>query len=163
MNRNWYAVYTTVRHEKKVNEALVEKGIETFLPLREVLSQWKDRRKRIKIPLFPGYLFINICLEDRWRVLSTRGTLRIVGSGGVPIPVSLDQIGAIKRVLESRVECDCYPYLTQGREVVVVNGPLEGIKGRILERRGNYRIIISVDTIRRSVSVEVDPRDIELV
>jgi transcriptional antiterminator NusG len=152
-----------VRHEKKVNEALVEKSIETFLPLREVLSQWKDRRKRIKIPLFPGYLFINIALEDRWRVLSTRGTLRIVGSGGVPIPVSLDQIEAIKRVLESRVECDCYPYLTQGREVVVVNGPLEGIKGRILERRGNYRIIISVDTIRRSVSVEVDPRDIELV
>jgi transcriptional antiterminator NusG len=163
MNRNWYAVYTMVRHEKKVNEALVEKSIETFLPLREVLSQWKDRRKRIKIPLFPGYLFINIALEDRWRVLSTRGTLRIVGSGGVPIPVSLDQIEAIKRVLESRVECDCYPYLTQGREVVVVNGPLEGIKGRILERRGNYRIIISVDTIKRSVSVEVDPRDIELV
>lgn len=152
-----------VRHEKKVNEALVEKSIETFLPLREVLSQWKDRRKRIKIPLFPGYLFVNIALEDRWRVLSARGALRIVGLGGVPIPVSLDQIEAIKRVLESRVEYDCYPYLTQGREVVVVNGPLEGIKGRILERRSNYRIIISVDTIKRSVSVEVDPRDIELV
>ncbi|MER3446520.1 MAG: antitermination protein NusG [Candidatus Dadabacteria bacterium] len=163
MNREWYAVYTTVRHEKKVNDALSEKNVETFLPLREVLSQWRDRRKRIKVPLFPGYLFINIALEDRLRVLSTKGALRIVGSGGVPVPVSLDQIEAIKRVVEGKVEYDCYPYLTQGREVVVINGPLEGVRGRILERRGNYRLIISVDTIKRSVSVEVDPRDIELV
>ncbi len=162
MNREWYAVYTMVRHEKKVNDSLAEKNIETFLPLREVLSKWKDRKKRVRIPLFPGYLFINIPLQDRWNVLNTSGVVKILGVNGNPVPVSLEQIEAVRRVLESKVEYDCYTYFTQGREVVVVNGVLEGVRGRILERRGNYRLIISVDIIKRSISVEVDARDIEL-
>jgi transcription antitermination factor NusG len=164
VNREWYAVYTVVRHEKTVNSALSEKNIDTFLPLREVISQWKNRRQRVQFPLFPGYLFVNIPLQDRWDVLNTRGVVRILGVGisGNPIPIPVEQINAIKSLLESRVGCDPYPYFTQGREVVVANGPLQGVRGRILERRGNYRLVLSIDIIQRSVSVEVDVRDIEL-
>ncbi len=162
INKDWYAVYTVVRHEKRVNNALAQKDIETFLPLREEVSQWKDRRKRIQFPLFPGYLFVNSLLLDRWKILNTRGVVRILGINGAPIPVPVEQIEAIKRLLESKLKFDPYTYFTQEREVVVVHGPLQGIKGRILERRGDYRLILSVDMIKRSVSVQVDIKDVEL-
>jgi len=156
MNKEWYAVYTVVRHEKTVNSSLAEKYIETFLSLREEVSSWKDRRKRVQLPLFPGYLFVNMLLQDRWSVLNTRGVVRILGINGNPVPVPVEQIDSIKRVLESKLKYDPYPYFTQGREVVITNGPLQWITGRILERRGNYRLILSIDIIQRSVVVEVD-------
>lgn len=162
INKEWYALYTVVRHEKTVNSALAQKDIETFLPFREITSQWKDRRKRIQLPLFPGYLFVNMLLQEMWTVLNTRGVVKILGVNGSPIPVPVEQICTIKRLLESNLKYDHYPYFSQGKEVVVVNGPLQGIRGRILERRGNYRLILSVDIIQRSVSVEVDIRDVEV-
>ena len=156
MNKEWYAVYTVVRHEKTVNSSLAEKYIETFLPLREEVNSWKDRRKRVQLPLFPGYLFVNLLLKDRLSVLNTRGVVRILGINGNPVPVPVEQIDAIKRVLESKLKYDPYPYFIQGREVVITNGPLQGMRGRILERRGSYRLILSIDIIQRSVVVEVD-------
>ncbi|MBI2485757.1 MAG: UpxY family transcription antiterminator [Deltaproteobacteria bacterium] len=161
--KEWYSVYTMVRHEKAANLALAEKDIETFLPLREVLSRWKDRKKRIQIPLFPGYLFVNIHLKDMWDVLNRRNVVRILGVQGIPIPVPVEQINAIKRLLESDLRYDPYPYFAEGKEVIVVNGPLQGVRGKILEVRGNYRLILSVDFIQRSVSLEIDIKDIELV
>ncbi|MGH7890184.1 MAG: UpxY family transcription antiterminator [Thermodesulfobacteriota bacterium] len=161
--KEWYAVYTVVRHEKAVNSALAEKEIETFLPLREVLSRWKDRKKRIQIPVFPGYLFVNIHLKEMWDVLNRRSVVRILGVKGIPIPVPVDQISAIKSLLESNLRYDPYPYFSEGREVIVINGPLQGIRGKIVEVRGNYRLILSVDLIQRSVSVEIDMKDVELV
>jgi transcription antitermination factor NusG len=161
IEKEWYAVYTVVRHEKRVNYALQEKDIETFLPLREQVSQWKDRKKIVHFPLFPGYLFVNSRLVDRWKLLNTRGVVRILGINGAPIPVPVEQIEAIKRLLESKLKFDPYAYLAQGKEVVVAKGPLQGITGRILERRGDYRLILSVDMIRRSVSAQVDIRDVE--
>src|SRR5919108_6069750 len=128
MNKEWYAVYTVVRHEKSVNSALCEKNIETFLPLREVVSQWKDRRKRVQLPIFPGYLFVNISLQYRWDVLNTRGVVRILGVNGAPIPVPVEQIDAIRKLLGNKLKYDTYPYFIQGREVEVVNGPLQGIR-----------------------------------
>jgi len=110
MNKEWYAVYTVVRHEKTVNSSLAGKYIETFLPLREEVSSWKDRRKRVQLPLFPGYLFVNLLLQDRLSVLNTRGVVRILGINGNPVPVPVEQIDAIKRVLESKLKYDPYPY-----------------------------------------------------
>jgi transcription antitermination factor NusG len=161
--KEWYAVYTVVRHEKAVNSDLAEKDIETFLPLREVLSRWKDRKKRIKIPLFPGYLFVNIDLKEMWDVLNRRSVVRILGVKGIPIPVPVEQINAIRRLLESDLRYDPYPYFAEGKEVIVVNGPLQGVKGKILEVRGNYRLVLSVDLIQRSVSLEIDIKEVELV
>lgn len=161
--KEWYAVYTLVRHEKAVNLALAEKDIETFLPLREVLSRWKDRKKRIQLPFFPGYLFVNIDLTEILDVLSRRSVVRILGLNGVPIPVPVEQINAIRRLLESNLRYAPYPYFTQGKEVIVVNGPLQGVRGKILEVRGNYRLVLSADLIQRSVSLEIDMKDVELV
>lgn len=160
-DRAWYAVYTIVRHEKKVNEALMGKETVTYLPLAETLSRWKDRRKKVRIPLFPGYLFVNIDPKERRDVLSTRGVVSILGVNGAPVPIPDEQIDGLKKLLSSDYKYDPYPYFAEGREVVVVRGPLEGVRGRISERRGEFRLILSVDLLRRGVSVEVDVRDVE--
>lgn len=163
VSREWYAVYTVVRHEKAVNSALARRGIETFLPIREVLSQWKNGiKKKVQFPLFPGYLFTNISLQDCWSVLNTRGVVRILGVNGTLVPVPAEQIDAVRKILECNLKYDLYPYFSQGREVTVVNGPLQGVRGKIVRRRGNYRLVLSVDNIKRSIAVEVDIRDVEL-
>lgn len=162
----WFAVYTVVRHEKAVNSSFLKNNIETFLPLREVVSQWKDRRKKVLIPLFPGYIFVRIFDSDSWSILSilnTRGVVRILSSNGSFLAVPAQQIDSVKRLVEANVEYDPYQYLVEGKEVTLVNGPLRGVAGKILERKGQNWLIVSIDIIKRSVSVKVDPADVELV
>lgn len=131
-----------MRHEKSVNAALADKEID--------------------MSLFPGYLFINPSPENRLKVLNTRGVIRILCVNGSPTPVPNEQIESIKRLLETNLYFDPFPYFTEGIEVVVVNGPLEGMKGKIIERRGECRLIMSVYLIKCSISVEVDITDVEL-
>lgn len=162
----WYAVYTIVRHEKAVNSSLINNDIETFLPLREVVSQWKDRRKVVRIPLFPGYVFVRIFDKDSRSVLSifnTKGVVRILGSNGGYQPVPAQQIDSVKRIVETKYEFDPYLSLVKGSEVRIANGPLQGLTGRIVQRKGQKRLIVSIDIIKRSVSVRVDPADVELL
>ena len=162
---SWYAVYTIVRHEKKVNTALINKNISTFLPIRDQLSQWKDRKKRVQLPLFPGYVFVNIHPENTKNLLdiyNTRGVVRILGNNSQHTPIPVEQINSIKTLLESGLDYDLYPYLTEGKEVVVISGPMEGVKGKILKRKGKDRLILTVDLIKRSVGIELEAGLVEL-
>ena len=160
---SWFAVYTKARHEKKASRALAEKNVETFLPAREIVSRWKDRKKKVLMPLFPGYLFVNIDPSDRYTVLNTNGVVRILGNNGVPVPVPLEEIEATKRLIETGLKYEPLPYSIVGKEVEVVRGPLEGTKGGILRTKGAYSLILSVHLIRRSVSVEVDLNDVDFI
>lgn len=160
---SWFAVHTKARHEKKTNRALAEKDVETFLPLREVVSQWKDRKKKVLMPLFPGYLFVNIYPSDEYTVLNTNGVVNILGNNGVPVPVSPEEIVAVKRLIEAGLKYEPFPYSIVGREVELIRGPLEGVIGRISRRKGAYRLILSVHLIGRSVSVEVDLNDVDFI
>jgi transcription antitermination factor NusG len=161
---NWYAVYTRSRHEQKTNERLLEKKIETFLPLIERWSRRKDRRKRIQIPLFPGYLFVRTLLEAQihLEILKTEGVVQILGNNENPIPIPGEQIRAIQSLIRNGVAIERHPYLKEGMKVRVVNGPLMGIEGILVktETKKN-RLIISVDLLQESVSVEMDDLDIE--
>ncbi len=163
VDRRWYAVYTVVRHEKAADRALKQKQIETFLPLREITSQWKDRKKRVLLPLFPGYLFVSTTLDYKLDILNTPGIVRILGMSGAPAPIPDDQIESIRTLLDSKVPFDPHPYMTEGKMVIVSHGPLQGIIGRILKRRGLNKLILSVDLIKRAVSVEVDIGIVELL
>lgn len=160
---NWYAVYTIVRHEKAVYSSLIDKSINTYLPIREVVNRWKDRNKKVLLPLFPGYIFVNFDLKDKLNVLTTKGVVRILGVNGNPIAIPDQQVNSIKGLLESNLNYDPYQYLVEGKEVKVVNGPLTGSRGKVIERRGQYRLILSVDLIQRAVSVEVDIDDVDLI
>jgi transcription antitermination factor NusG len=164
--KHWYAVYTVVRHEKAVNSSLSGKNIETFLPLREVMSQWKDRKNRVRLPLFPGYIFVRVLEKDTCSILiilNTKGVVRILSSNGSYEVVPAHQIDSIRLLVDTNVEYDPYKYLVKGKEVVVVNGPLQGVSGKILKRKGQNRLIVSIGIIKRSASVEIDPADVELV
>lgn len=160
---SWFAVHTKARHEKKTNRALTEKDVETFLPLREVINQWKDRKKKVLLPLYPGYMFVRIDPRDRFDVLNTAGVVRILGNNGVPTPVPAEEIEATRILLETGFKYDLFPYDVTGREVEVAKGPLQGARGRILWTKGAYSLVLSVHLIRRSVSVEVDLNDVDFI
>ncbi len=156
-------MYTKSRHEKKANWALLEKSVETFLPLREVLVRWKDRNKRVLVPLFPGYLFVRIDPKERLNVLNTRGVVCMLGNNGSPVPVPAWEIESARKLLRSGLRFSPFPYEMEGKEVSIVRGPLEGVRGKVLYARGGCNLILSVNLIRRSVSVEVDMNDVEFV
>ncbi|GBD39971.1 Transcription antitermination protein RfaH [bacterium HR37] len=157
----WYAVYTKSRHEKVAEINLRVRGVRTFLPLREVVSQWKDRKKLISVPLFPSYLFVNIRKEDIYKVIYTRGVLKVVGCNGTPVPIPKEQIESVRVLVESKLKYDPYPYFDKGREVIIKSGPLQGVVGRIVDKKSKHKVVLSIDLIKRSVCVEIDVLDIE--
>jgi len=159
----WYALYVVVRHEKKVQSALLRKNIQNYLPLKECLHWWKDRRKRVFLPLFPGYLFVHMSIAEKFTVLNTAGVVRLVGTGDTTTPVSVEQIDAIKRLIENSIAFEEEIYSGSGKRVTVRRGPLRGIEGRILEVRGTCRLILSIDIIQRSVAAEVNLNDVEVI
>ncbi len=158
----WYALYTRSRFEKKMLSELTDRKIEVFLPMREILSRWKDRKKRIWIPLFPGYIFVNQVdtPENRFRILNIPGAVRFVGFEGHADPIPEEQIQYVRRFLESNIAVDPYPYMRIGCQVEVIAGPLKGIRGILVEKRGRFRFVIQVDLIRQAVSVEIDASDV---
>jgi transcription antitermination factor NusG len=158
---DWYAVYTKSRHEKVAETNLKNRGVTTFLPLREVVSRWKDRNKTINVPLFPSYVFVKIGFMDIHKVIYTKGVLKVVGCNDVPVPVPTEQVEAIRMLIQSKLKYDPYPYLNKGKEVLIKSGPLQGIVGKIMEKRSRHRFLLSIDLIKKSVSVEIDVLDME--
>lgn len=162
-NQKWFAVYTKVRHEKAVYNKLQENNVECFLPLREKLSNWKDRKKKVLFPLFPGYLFVRISPEQRIDILKVPGVIRILGVNGNLTPVPEYQIEGIKELLKSGLDYEILNLYTKGKKVEVINGPLIGAVGKIIHTSGHYKLILSVDIINSSVMVEVDFDHVELL
>jgi len=159
----WYALYTRSRFEKKMLGELTDRNIEVFLPMREILSRWKDRRKRVWFPLFPGYIFVHQINtpENRYRVLNIPGAVRFVGHGGKALPVPDDQIESVRRFLESSIAIDPYPYIQVGSRVEVIAGPLKGIQGILIGKRSKFRFVVQVDLIQQAISVEIDASDVQ--
>ncbi len=152
----WYALYTRPRHEKAVAEQLIKREMEAFLPVREVLSRWKDRRKLVQLPLFPGYVFVRTSLVHKRRVVSTDGVVRMVSFQGTAAPIPDEQIEAVREICLTKLPCDPYPYLTEGRWVRVIRGPLADLTGILVRRKGKHRLVVSIDILQQSVSVEID-------
>lgn len=156
----WYAVKTRSRHEKRVRDRLVQGQIETFLPLYERWSQWKDRRQRVEFPLFPGYCFARFDLTERIRILNLSGVASLVGFNGHPEPVTDAEIDGIRRLIASRYRYDPHPYLNEGMEVEVVRGPLVGVRGKLLRKDRSTRLVLAVTLIRQAAVVEIHPADV---
>ncbi len=152
----WYALYTRPRHEKKVYEQLLEKQIEAFLPMVERVRQWKDRKKRVMMPLFNSYVFVHIDLKDRFDALRTKGVVRMVSFGGVPAAIPDWQIEQLRRLIEYPDTLQLEEYLREGDWVEVVDGPFRGIKGRLREMRNETRVVINIDGIYQSASFVID-------
>jgi transcription antitermination factor NusG len=163
-DKNWYAIYTRSRHEKVVAEELWRRDIEVFLPLRNVVSKWKDRKKEVQFPLFPGYLFANVIMRDRrLDILKVPSVVRIIGFQDRPEPIPDDQIVAVKTLVFSELPYDPFPDMAVGDRVRVRRGPLRGLEGMLVEKKSRYRFVISVDLIQQAVSCEIDSADVEKI
>jgi transcription antitermination factor NusG len=156
----WYALKTRSRHEKRVRDRLLQGHIETFLPLCERWSQWKDRKQLVDEPLFPGYCFARFPLPERVRILSIPGVACLVGVGSRPEPVLDAEIDGIRRLIASRFRYDPHPFLEEGMEVEVVRGPLAGVRGRLLRKDRSARLVLAVALIRQAAAVEIHPADV---
>ena len=158
----WYAIHTRSRHEKQVDLFLSERGIETFLPLVHTLSRRRDRKSYVDIPLFPGYMFVCTDKERLFDVKFTRGVTRIIGTDiDAPTPIPDKQILDIKAIMETEVQLDPFPYLKKGRMVRVKAGPLKGLEGILVERKGHYKLVIRIDLLQKGAAAEVFISDIE--
>jgi transcriptional antiterminator NusG len=156
----WYAIWTRSRHEQVVREQLERKGYDTFLPTVPRWSRWKDRRKKIDWPLFPGYCFARFQSERRLPVLTCSGVVSIVSFNGDIAPIPEQEIDAIRRLVESDLQYDPCPLIREGTIVEVIHGPLKGVIGRLTRKGAHARLILAVDLIGQAVSVEVDAADV---
>jgi transcription antitermination factor NusG len=152
---HWYAIYTSANHEKKVAAQLVRLGVEHFLPTYESVRQWSDRRVRLQLPLFPGYLFAHTALRDRLPILQTPGVVRLVGTGAHPLPLDAGQVESLRAGLAT-ISAEPYPYLPVGQRVRVAAGPLQGMEGVLVRRKSGPRVVISIELIQRSFVVDID-------
>lgn len=159
----WYAIYTKPRHEKKVEQQLLEKGITAFLPMTKSLRQWKDRRKWVELPLFTGYVFLNIHLKNKIEALQTHGVVKMISFGGVPAVIPDWQIEQLKRVISQPETLKLEQYLKEGDAVEVIDGPLKGITGYLREIRGETRVAILIDGIYQSASFEVQKQFVKKI
>ena len=152
----WYVAYTSANHEKRVAQQLTWRSVEHFLPVYESVRRWKDRRVRLQLPLFPGYVFVRLALRDRLRVLAVPGVARLVGFDGRPTVVPAEDIEAIRACLEGKRDVQPHPYVQCGQRVRVLRGPLAGFSGIVLRQRNRTRFVVSFDVLERSVSVELE-------
>ena len=159
----WYAAYTRAQHEKRVAQQLAERAVEHYLPVYETVHRWKDRRMRLELPLFPGYVFVHLALRDRLRVLQTPSVVRLVGFGGQPAALADQEIDALRRGLTHEMRIEPHPYLKVGQRVRVKTGPLQGLQGILVRKKNVSRFVISLDLIMRSVAAEIDVAELEPV
>ncbi len=159
----WYAAYTCANHEKRVAEQLEGRTVEYFLPLYKSVRRWKDRRVELQLPLFPGYVFVRLPLRDRLRVLEVPSVARLVGFNGTPTALDDEEVERLRRALAHGVRAEPHPFLKVGRRVRITAGPLAGREGILVRRKGNLRVVLSVDLIQRSILVQIDSASLEPV
>jgi transcription termination/antitermination protein NusG len=157
----WYAIWTRSRHEQVVREQLERKGYEAFLPTITKWSRWKDRKKRVDWPLFPGYCFARFDPLERLPILKCTGVVNIVSFDGDIVAIPDFEIDGVRRLVESDLQFDPCPLIREGTMVEVVGGPLKGVVGRLVRKGAHARLILAVDLIGKAVSVEVDAADVK--
>ena len=161
----WYALHTRSNFEQRVAGELASKGFENYFPAYDETHQWKDRKKKVAVPLFPGYVFVRFAdsPELRLPVLHTPGVVRILGNGGVIEAVPAEEIEAVQGLLRANVPYHAHPFLREGVRVRVKRGALQDLEGTLVRFKNRARLVISVALIAQSVAAEVDIRDVEPV
>jgi transcription antitermination factor NusG len=156
--KRWYALAVKPQHEARVFLGLSELGeIEGFLPTFKDKRIWSDRVKVLDAPLFPGYVFARFEYPARRvPVLRVAGVRSIVGFGAAPSPLAEEEIGTIRTIVNSNFPVRPWPFLRAGQRVRIEHGPLRGVEGVILEQKDEWRMVVSVELLQRSVSVLLD-------
>jgi transcription antitermination factor NusG len=157
----WFATYTYSHHEKRVADLFAEQRIESFVPLYAAIRQWKNRcRVKIEQPLFPNYVFVRIDLRERVRVLKVPGVISLVSCGRTPVPLSDAVIAAIRSAVVERT-IQPHAYLVAGERVRITTGAMAGMEGVLVRQKNNFRVVVTLEALMRSVAVEIDADDLQ--
>jgi transcriptional antiterminator RfaH len=157
----WFALLTQPKHEHAAERGLRAQGFETYLPVHNVKRRWSDRVKIVHTVLFPGYVFCRFSSRDKLRALTSPAIRGIVSVGRDPVPVDESEIAAIHAVIAAGRPVDLCPYLRVGEHVRITHGPFTSVRGVIVRTQDNWRVVVSVEALGCSVSVEVDSGDIQ--
>jgi transcriptional antiterminator NusG len=163
---NWYALHTRSRFEQKVYDGISGKSIEVFLPRIQVISRRKDRRKKILVPLLPGYVFVHTALdpEEYLSILKTVGVVRFIGFEGRPVPAKEEEINSLMILDGTDRTVQNRDYINQGDRVMIVEGPLSGLVGFYIRHKGHSdKVVISIDLLHRSLEVEIEDWALEKI
>ncbi len=159
----WYALQTRPRHEKRVAERLKSKALEAFLPVHRCRHKWNNGTLAdVELPLFPCYLFARAPVHERLRLLQLPGIVGIAASNAHPTAIPDQEIEAL-RLVTGAFGVEAHPFLKAGDRVRIVAGPLSGVEGILVRRKPLCRLVLTIETIMRSVAVEVSEFDIEVV
>jgi len=156
----WHAVHTRHQYESRVNRLLQTKGLQTFFPTFSNVHTWKDRKKKILEALFPGYLFVANVGEEWLQVVSTPGVCGIVSFAGMRAAIPNEEIENLRRAVTSAYVVEPHPYLKEGDCVCVSHGPLMGVRGIWVRKGSSTKLVLSVQMLGRSASVEIDGKDV---
>lgn len=159
----WFALQVVPRHEKSVDKILEYRGYNHFLPTYRVRRRWSDRVSVVEEPLFPGYVFCRSQSNLMEIIRGSPGIIRIVAFGGRPHPVPDKEIEALQQIVRGKREYSAFPYLNVGQKVQVISGPLTGVSGIITQFKNRDRLVISLEVIMQSVSVEIYRSEVVLV
>jgi transcription antitermination factor NusG len=162
---NWYAVQTRSRHEKFVCHHFQSRGILHYLPIVTEIRRWSDRRKKVELPLFSGYVFVQVepTNEQRVRVLQVDGVVRFVGHAVEGTPIPDEQIESIRTLVDQKLPWSNHPFLKVGQHIRIRGGSLDGMEGIFHFRNGEDTLVISVDALQRSLSVSIRGYNIEAI
>lgn len=162
-DKQWYAAYTCAQHEKTASQQISAKDIEVLLPTATVERRWKDRTVRLQVPLFRGYVFVRMHLEDRLKVLSVSSVVRLVSFNGKPATIDSSEIEGIRRCLTGGYRVKSHPYLSQERRVRIKSGTLQGVEGVIVRHDNRCRLVLSIQLLQQALAVELDSCEVEPV
>ncbi len=158
ISKSWYAIYVRSRHEKCVYDELQQKNIETSLPLMTVTRQWSDRKKKVEVPLFRGYVFVKIALKgEKIFVLTTTGVVKFITFCNKTVSIPEEQMFWLQQMIDSELLLTQENDFPVGIEVDVMFGPLKGLRGRVKRKNSKTRLVVWFDAIMQGVSVEIDP------
>lgn len=152
----WHALYTRHQHEKQVADLLLKKNFDVFLPVYEATHRWKDRLKKLSLPLFPSYVFVRGGLDRQLQMMMTPGVYSMLAFAGHAAEIPEEQIDAVKRMVEGPLRAEPHPFLNCGDRVRVKAGPLQGIEGMLVRKKNQTRLVLSIEMLMQSVAVEID-------
>lgn len=159
-DRPWQVAYVVTRHEKAVAQELNRRSVECFLPTYHATHYWNKRRALVELPLFASYVFVRMNRHERLRVLQVPAVVQLVTFNGVPASIPAEEIDALRAAVRMG-RAQPHAYFSLGDRLRIKAGPLKGLEGILVREKNASRMIVNVDFISRSVSVELEPNDLE--
>lgn len=158
MEKNWFALYTKSRSEKKVYQELTHKGIDCYLPLEKKLKMWSDRKKWVEEPFIKSYVFVKINEAELQSALNTPGVVTVIKFEGKPAKVQNEHIKIIQSILSGKDDYELsIEEFEPGEYVEIKQGNMKGYFGELIHHLNKYKVLIRISSINQNLLIRINP------